>query len=265
MRVACIQLDIVWEDPGPSCIRAEPLVRGAAADGARLVVLPEMFATGFSMRAEKMAAHAPAIADFVSSTARELGVWLAAGWAEAGPEKPANTCRLIDPDGVERLVYRKVHPFTLAGEPDRYAAGDTVTTLEVEGVRVTPLVCYDLRFPELFRVAAADTDLFLVPANWPERRGHAWRSLLVARAIDAQAWVAGVNRVGTDGHGVAHAGDSTVVDPSGEAVAHLAGREGVVAAEVDPDEVRRVRDRYGFLGDRRPDLYRRLEDQRRVE
>jgi predicted amidohydrolase len=265
MRVACIQLDIVWEDPRASCARLEPLAREAAADGARLVVLPEMFATGFSMDAEAIADHAPAIAEFASAAARDLGVWLAAGWAEPGRGKPANTCRLLDPDGVERLVYRKIHPFTLAGEPERYAAGDSVTTLEVEGVRVTPLVCYDLRFPELFRVAAADTDLFLVPANWPERRGHAWRSLLVARAIDAQAWVAGVNRVGTDGHGVTHAGDSAVVDPSGGVVAHLAGREGVVAAEVDPEEVRRVRHRYGFLDDRRPELYRRLEDRRRVE
>ena len=162
-------------------------------------------------------------------------------------------------------MYRKIHPFSLAGEPERYAAGDAVATVVVEGARVTPFVCYDLRFPELFRLAAHDTDLFLVPANWPARRGHAWRALLTGRALDAQAWVAGVNRVGIDGNGVAHEGDTSVVNPLGEVVATLSDREGVVTADVDPDEVARVRRRYGFLDDRRPELYRRLEDGRRVE
>jgi predicted amidohydrolase len=265
VRVACVQLDIVWEDPEASCARVEPLARTAAAAGARLLVLPEMFATGFSMDAERVAGHASGIATFTAKLARRLGVWVAAGWAEPGPIRPANTCRLVDPDGVERLVYRKIHPFSLAGEPDRYVAGDEVVTIAVEGVRVTPFVCYDLRFPELFRLAADATDLFLVPANWPDRRRHAWSSLLVARALDAQAWVAGVNRVGVDGHGVAHSGDSAVVSPLGEVVAMRSETEGVVTADVDPDEVVRVRRRYGFLDDRRPELYRRLDDARRME
>ena len=265
MRVACIQLDIVWEDPASNCARVEQMAQAAAADRARLLVLPEMFATGFSMEADRIAAHAPMIAAFASDLARGSSVWVAAGWAEPGPSRPANTCRLLDPDGVERLVYRKIHPFSLGGETERFAAGETVETIVVDGVRVTPLVCYDLRFPELFRLAAAATDLFLVPANWPERRRDAWRSLLVARALDAQAWVAGANRVGADGHGVGHSGDSAVVDPSGAVIARLEGREGVVVAEVDPAEVARVRDRFGFLDDRRPELYRRLEDARRVE
>lgn len=265
MRVACVQLDIVWEDPRATCARVDPLARAAAGDGAQLLVLPEMFATGFSMDAARTAAHAPWIAEYVARLARRHGVWVAAGWAEPGPLRPFNTFRLVDPDGVERLGYRKIHPFSLAGEPERYAAGDDVATVVVEGVRVTPLVCYDLRFPELFRLAADATDLFLVPANWPARRGRAWRALLVARALDAQAWVAGVNRVGTDGNGVAHAGDTAVVNPLGEVVATLADDEGVVTAEVVPEEVARVRRRYGFLDDRRPELYRRLEDGRRME
>ena len=265
MRVACVQLDIVWEDPRASCARVDPLARSAAAGGARLLILPEMFATGFSMGAARVAAHAPWIAGYVSQLARRHGLWVGAGWAEPGPSRPFNTFRLVDPDGVQRLVYRKIHPFTLAGEPENYAAGDAVTTAAVEGVRVTPLICYDLRFPELFRLAADATDLFVVPANWPARRGHAWRALLAARALDAQAWVAGVNRVGADGNGVAHSGDTGIVNPLGEVVATLSDREGVVIADVAPEEVTRVRRRYGFLDDRRPELYRRLEGARPME
>jgi predicted amidohydrolase len=125
---------------------------------------------------------------------------------------------------------------------------------------VTPLICYDLRFPELFRVAALDTDLFVVIANWPSRRAHAWRTLLAARAIDGQAWLLGVNRVG-EAEGHPHRGDTSLLDPWGEVVATLAEEPGVVIGEVDATVAREARRRFRFLDDRRPDLYRRLEDE----
>jgi predicted amidohydrolase len=167
---------------------------------------------------------------------------------------------VIAPDGREVLHYRKIHPFSLAGEPDHFEAGEGLHTVEIGGVRVTPLICYDLRFPELFRVAAMATDLFVVIANWPERRAHAWRTLLAARAIDDQAWLLGVNRVG-EVDGCDHRGDTSLLDPWGKVVATLAHETGVVTGEVDPMMVLSVRDRFLFLADRRPDLYRRLEDE----
>jgi predicted amidohydrolase len=146
----------------------------------------------------------------------------------------------------------------LAGETLHFEAGQTMATVEVEGLRITPLICYDLRFPELFRSRARATDLFVVIANWPTKRGHIWKQLLPARATDSQAWVLGVNRVGS-AQGYEHAGDTTLVAPDSSVVASLSDQEGVVLGEVDADRVRDQRERYGFLDDRRPEVYRALE------
>jgi predicted amidohydrolase len=260
MIVAGLQLDIAWENPAENFRRAEPLVREAAREGARLLVLPEMFATGFSMRAEAMAAHAPATRDFLADTAVRLGVWMIGGYAAPGEARPVNVCSVFAPDGSEALNYRKIHPFSAAGEPEHFDAGEHLHTVEIEGLRVTPLVCYDLRFPELFRAAASATDLFVVIANWPSRRAHAWRTLLAARAIDDQAWTLGVNRVG-EAEGYPHEGDTTLLDPWGEVVATLADRPGVVVGEVNAAVVAEARRKFRFLDDRRPELYHRLEDE----
>jgi predicted amidohydrolase len=257
--VAGIQFDIAWEDPEENFRRVEPLADQAAASGAEVLALPEMFATGFSMRAEQTVPHADAIHDFLSDLAKKRNLWVIGGYAEPGEIRPANACTVISPDGSEALHYRKIHPFSLAGEHHHFEAGEALHTVEISGVRVTPLVCYDLRFPELFRTAAEATDLFVVVANWPSRRAHAWRTLLAARAIDDQAWVLGVNRVG-EAEGYPHEGHTTLVDPWGEVVATLAGKAGVVSGEVDAEVVRKARERFRFLADRRPDLYHRLED-----
>lgn len=259
MRVAGLQLDIVWENPAENFRRAETLAAQAAESGARLVALPEMFATGFSMRSDIMASYAPKIRDFLADLATRHQLWVIGGFAEPGEERPANACGVFDPDGREVLHYRKIHSFSLANEQRHYEAGSEIATLEVDGLRVTPLICYDIRFPELFRVAAAATDLFVIIANWPTRRAHAWRTLLTARAIEDQAWVLGVNRVG-DAQGHPHRGDSSLIDPWGEVLDTLADEPGLVAGEVDAEVVREARERFRFLGDRRPDLYRRLEN-----
>lgn len=259
MRVAGIQFDISWEDPAESFRLVTPLLRQAVDGGARLVALPEMFATGFSMDAAGVAAHGEQIRARVCHVASDLGVWILAGLAEADGDRRFNACILVGPDGTPALEYRKIHPFTLAREHEHFAAGSTVSTADVEGIRVTPLICYDLRFGELFRTTALRTDLFVVPANWPDRRSVAWRLLLRARAIDCQAWVLGVNRVGVDGNGHAHRGDSSMVDPMGEVVSTLAWESGVVFGDVDADSVRDLRTKLPFLADRRPDIYRTLE------
>jgi predicted amidohydrolase len=258
MIVAGLQLDIAWEAPEENYRRAAALARQAVTSGAGLLVLPEMFATGFSMRSEMVAGFAGATRSFLSDLARELEVWVIGGYAEAGRLRPRNACSVIDPGGEERGRYHKVHPFSLAGEERHYEGGEEMATVAVEGLRVTPLICYDLRFPELFRHAAEATDLFAVIANWPERRGHAWRTLLRARAIDAQAFILGVNRVG-EAQGHPHRGDSALVDPMGEVVSTSAFQPAAVVGEVDPQRVVEVRRRFGFLADRRPEVYGRLE------
>ena len=261
MRVCGVQMDLAWEAPEENLTRAEVHVARAAADGAALVVLPEMFATGFSMRAEEMAAHERLIVEGARSLARRHSVFLVAGFADRGAARPRNAAGVFDSAGVERARYHKLHPFSLANEHAHFDAGEALHTVTIDAargpVRVTTLICYDLRFPEPFRVAAAQTDLFVVIANWPEARREAWRALLRARAIENQCYVLGVNRVGA-GNGLSYSGDSALLSPFGEVISEAAGAEALVRGEVDAEAVREARARFGFLADRRPELYRAL-------
>lgn len=258
MIVAGLQMDLAWEDPKENFRRADRMISEAAQAGAKLVALPEMFPTGFTMESAKAAAGAAEARKYLAGVSRLLGVSVLGGYVDEAEPKPKNACSLFSESGKEQLRYHKIHPFTLAGEPDHYSAGDSVHTAEIDGVRVTPLVCYDLRFPEPFRAAAKVTDLFVVVANWPERRRDAWCALLKARAIENQCFVLGVNRVG-EGNGLPYVGDSQLLDPFGRVRASAHRDVAVVTGVVDPDEVREAREHFSFLADRRPDVYRKLE------
>jgi len=252
VKVAAVQHDIVWEDHDANFARLAPLIAGAATDGARLVVLTEMFSTGFSMAVERVA-ELPAgpSSSFLAAQAREHGVWLCGSLPErprAGA-RPYNQLVLAAPDGSTHR-YAKIHPFGYGVEPEHYAAGDAFLTVDVEGVRCSFFVCYDLRFADEFWPLAPNTDCYVVPANWPRQRAAHWKALLPARAIENQAYVVGVNRVGT-GDGLTYAGDSVILDPLGEIVATAADGECVITGDVEPARVREVRDRYPFLRDRR--------------
>ena len=256
MKVALLQLDLAWEDVPANHARAGRLLGQAAALGARLAVLPEMFATGFSMDGRRIAQPEGGPTEtFLRERAVGLGLHVLAGVAEAAEPLPANRALLVSPDGSVRR-YTKIHPFSFAGEEKVMRSGESVDTWEVEGVRVTPLVCYDLRFPEPFRLAASETDLYVVIASWPERRRHHWSLLLKARAVENLAYVAGVNRVG-EGDGLRYLGDSALVGPWGETVVSAAEQEALLVAQVDPGAVAEARRRFPVLADRRPAAYRR--------
>jgi predicted amidohydrolase len=254
MKVALLQLDVAWEDVPANHARASRRLEEAAALGARLAILPEMFATGFSMDGRRIAQpEGGPTESFLRERAATLGLHVLAGVAEAAEPLPANRALLVSPAGDVRR-YTKIHPFSFAGEEKVMASGGEVVTWEVEGLRVTPLVCYDLRFPEPFRLAADETDLFAVIANWPERRRRHWSLLLQARAVENLAFVAGVNRVG-DGGELRYLGDSALVGPWGETIVSAAGQETVLVADVDPAAVAEARRKFPVLADRRPDRY----------
>ena len=254
MIIAGLQLDVAWEAPPDNFRRVESLADEAVAAGARVLVLPEAFATGFSVRSAAMAEHTDEIRGFLADLARRHSVSIIGGFIELGESRPVNACSVLAPTGEEVLHCRKIHPFSLAGEERLFESGRAVGTVEIEGARVTPVICYDLRFVELFRATASTTDCFVVIANWPATRAHAWRTLLAARAIDCQAYVLGVNRVG-EAEGHPHRGDTTLVDPMGRIVNTLADEPGIVLGEVDPEVVTEIRKRFPFLADRRPNVY----------
>mgnify|MGYP001421560929 CR=1 FL=1 len=265
MRVVGLQSDLVWEDPAANREALRPRVLAAAErapDG--LVVLPEMWATGFSMHAERVAEPEGGPSEqFLVELAAQGGAAVCGSVAQTSPEwrRPRNVFLLATPEGAVHR-YAKIHPFAYSGEDRHYEAGTALVTLRVAGVRVTPLVCYDLRFSDLFTIAAPGTDLFVVVANWPAPRAHHWKALLLARAVEAQCYVLGVNRVGAGG-GLVYEGDSMLVSPLGEVLDALApGEAGTVTGDVDPAVVADVRASLPFLRDRRPELYRALEKAR---
>jgi predicted amidohydrolase len=252
MKIAALQHDIVWEDPAATHRRLAPMVAGAAATGARLIVMSEMFATGFSMASERIAEapDGPSVR-FLLEQAATHGVWMCGSIPTADPliDRPVNRLVLTSPDG-RYWYYDKIHPFTYAGEDEHYTAGSDLLTVEIEGLRCTFFICYDLRFADDWWMAAGDTDCYVVPANWPESRRLHWQALLQARAIENQAYVVGVNRVG-EGGGLVYAGDSRIIDPLGEVLVSGARTEATLVADVDPGLVFQVRTNLPFLRDRR--------------
>jgi predicted amidohydrolase len=252
MKLALVQHDIVWEQPERNFARLAPMIAEAAATGARLVALTEMFSTGFSMASTRVAepVDGPS-ARFLVEQARSTGAWVCGSIPTRHPDRlPTNRLVLAGPRG-ELHHYDKIHPFSYAGEHEHYAAGERTLTVEIDGLSVTPFVCYDLRFADDFWAEAPHTEVYVVVANWPASRHAHWTTLLRARAIENQAYVIGVNRVGS-GDGIDYSGDSCIVDPFGELLGVAEpGVEQVVVADVDAQRVAQVRANYPFLRDRR--------------
>ena len=257
LRIAAVQHDIVWNDPTANYERLAPQIAGAVGAGAELVLLTETFSTGFGFGAPDLAIEhegGPS-SQFLADQAAGHGVWVGGSCAEVRADndpddgRPSNSFVLAGPDGTVHR-YRKVHPFSFAGEHEHVRAGDELITVEIGGVRVSMFVCYDLRFADEFWQLAFDTDVYLVPANWPAARREHWMTLLRARAIENQAYVVGVNRVG-EGGGIAYSGDSRIIDPLGNVLASGSRVETTLVADLSAELVADTRERFQFLRDRR--------------
>ncbi|MBN1942763.1 MAG: carbon-nitrogen family hydrolase [Phycisphaerae bacterium] len=269
MHVAAVQFDVSWEDARSSILSASTMLAMANLPAGALAVLPETFATGFTLNAELTLAAQAETEQALSELALSLGIYLCGGLIARGKDGRAeNQAVLFGPDGIVAGRYAKRHPFTLWGEEKVYAAGSDVQTFCIpdrnhhgpEGhetlgqdvqatCRLAPLICYDLRFPEDFRQAAArGAEVFLVPANWPDVRMHHWRALLIARAIENQACVVGVNRTGRDPHGT-YTGGSMIVSPRGEVLAQAGEGPQILTAEIDLADLRTYRRDFPVLRD----------------
>lgn len=226
------------------------MIAEAAEAGATFVVLSEMFATGFTMDADAIVQpmDGPSV-EFLRSTAAKYGIWLAGSLAIREGDVALNRFIAASPSG-ELTTYDKRHPFTYAGEHHSFGRGDTYTTFEIDELRITPFVCYDLRFGDEFWAFGPMTDAFVIVANWPEQRREHWKTLLRARAIENQCYVIGVNRVGT-ADGLTYSGDSAIIDPFGVVLDEAEYEQRVLSAEVTLGEINRIRERFPFLQDRR--------------
>lgn len=252
MWVHGCQLDIAWEDKQANFTKARDLIAGAGA-GAEpgcLIVLPEMFATGFSMDTSKIAEGASGeTAGFLSELASERQCTAVGGVVSAGQGRFFNEALVVSASEDELARYRKMHLFSPAGEDEHYSAGEAPVVFEHGGFRCAPLICYDLRFPEVFRACVRrGVDLFIVIANWPAVRVDHWATLLRARAIENQAYVVGVNRTGRD-PSREYPGRSMIIAPRGEVLAEAGPEECVISAEIDPAVVKEARREFPALRD----------------
>jgi omega-amidase len=247
LRVALGEYDTGWHDPEGSLRRAAALVRRAAAGGAGLVVLPEMCTTGFTMDAASQAEEITGPgARGLAVLARQHDTSIVAGLALREGESAVNAAVVFDRNGRLAGIYRKQRLFAYANEPHSYSPGEFVTT--IGGVRAALFVCYDLRFPELFRAVAGDVELIVVIANWPAARRAHWDVLVRARAIENLCYVVAVNRTGTGG-ALSYDGGSVAWSPWGERLPD-AGNGEPALVDIAVDEVTRVRTAYPFLADR---------------
>jgi omega-amidase len=249
MKVYGVQHDIAWEDQPANCHRVRAIIAQECPESGSLIILPEMFATGFSMDSEATATTTETTQTLIQ-IARDYNVHVMAGTVSSqGGEKAQNKAVVYSPAGRLCCEYVKQQPFNLGGEGEAYVSGDTHVLFDWNGIQVAPFICYDLRFPEVFRpAAAAGAELMTVIASWPEKRIHHWVHLLRARAIENQCHVVGVNRIGSD-PGLNYNGRTIIVDYTGEIIADAAEDQGVIFADLDFATQREYRKNLPFLPD----------------
>ena len=249
MKVYGIQHDIVWEDQAANCHHVSRLLEQADPEPGSLVVLPEMFASGFTMNTEAANATETTL-DTLAQWSVQHRVFLLAGVISTNAvDESRNEAVIWNPEGSRMGGYVKQRGFTMGGESAAYAAGETHVICDWQGRNVAPFICYDLRFPELFRPAVADgAELMVVIASWPDKRIGHWTHLLRARAIENQCFVIGVNRVGSD-PALNYNGQSRIFDFHGETLAAAGADEEVMYADLDFNRQLEYRKKLPFLAD----------------
>lgn len=253
MKVAAVQMDILWHNRKANHEKAWDFALQARDWGADLFILPEMFSTGFSMErsvtAEPLDGPTPTM---LRSMARELDMIVTGGFVlERSKEGARNVCMTVGRNGEDMALYAKIHQIALLGEDISYEPGDRPVLFDLQGHKATCFICYDLRFPELFRAVVDECSLIIVIASWPAVRQSHWDLLLRARAVESQCYLIGVNRVG-EGGGHVFAGGSAVIDPLGQVISEGGlDNETLVMADIDLSKVQEVRTAMPFLKDRK--------------
>ena len=251
MKVHLVQINSVWEDRSANHSKARHLIASANPQPGSLIILPETFSTGFSMNLAVTAEPENGLTEqFLRELAAQYQSCVIGGVVKQTDDgRGMNQALAIAPDGTVLARYTKNYPFSLGGENQVHHAGADVCLFKWQGLRIAPLICYDLRFPELARTAVrAGAEVLIYIAAWPVKRIQHWISLLQARAIENLAYVIGVNRCGSDPE-FTYTGRSLVVDPHGLIIADAAEQERVISAQIDPNIVQEWRSQFPALRD----------------
>ena len=244
LNLALLQPDTVWEDRDANLRKLEQWIT-RRINAADLILLPEMFSTGFTMEPDKFREPCSSLElEWMKSMSAKTGAALVGSFIHHGNRRyPFNRLAFVEPEG-KVAYYDKRHLFRMGEEDRHYSAGNSILDVRFRDWMIKPLICYDLRFPVWIRTGKR-SDLLIFVANWPEPRREVWITLLKARAIENQAYVAGVNRVGVDGRNLKYTGDSMVIGPRGDVLASAAqGAEDVVSVEIDLQALTDFREKF---------------------
>lgn len=249
LNIVGIQADLVWENPAENIAFFNDSLNNLKSN-VDLVVLPEMFATGFTMEPEKVAEKMDGFAvSWMQNIAKEKQLAICGSLVISEDDNFYNRFVFVHPSG-ELETYDKRHTFTLAGEDKKYTAGTKKIIINYKGWKICPLICYDLRFPVWAR-NTDNYDVLIYMANWPVARIKAWETLLKARAIENMCYIIGVNRTGKDANDYVYSGNSLAIDYLGEELSALANNEvGIISARFYKHKQDEIRQKLGFLNDR---------------
>ncbi|MGV0925852.1 nitrilase-related carbon-nitrogen hydrolase [Empedobacter sp. ULE_I145] len=248
LKISLIQYDVIWEDTKANHAYLDELLANHQTD---IILLPEMFVSGFSMNVEKIGQKPfGETFEWMQHKAKELNSVIAGSISTHENDKYYNRFYFICPSG-SIYIYDKKHLFSYGKEAGVYSAGDKIVTIDYKGWQIRPIVCYDLRFPVWIRNTEEHPyDLILCNASWPKARREAWISLLKARAIENMAFVAGVNRIGVDGYNLEYQGDSHLFDTLGQDLETINNHPEILQFEIDKEEQDKTRKHFNFLNDR---------------
>lgn len=259
MRIGLAQLDMDFENKALAKERCLQMLEKAAAAHVDFIVFPEMTLTGFTMKPQL---YGEALAqsetlDFFRDAAKKYHIAICFGLPVLTEATAENHCLILSREGRLLADYTKLHPFSFGEESQYYSGGSSLCTCTLEEFSVSPLICYDLRFPEIFQIVSERSALLVVIANWPASRRAHWMTLLTARAIENQSYVIGVNRSGSGGN-LDYSGDSMLISPLGDVLAHATESNQLLTADISIEEVEKCRSVFPLKKDRRPALYHSL-------
>ena len=256
MKVCLAQTNIIFEDKNKNLIKAKKLISDASTKGQDLILFPEMSFTGFSMNTKLIGESDNETLKMMSNLAKEYNINIGFGWVKKDDEGYHNIYSIVNRNGKEVADYAKIHPFSYSKEDLFYKAGEELCVFELDNIKMAVFICYDLRFPELFRAVAGKVSMVIIPANWPAKRSNHWKTLLTARAIENQVYIMAVNCQGDMG-GQYYSGDSCIINPNGDVIESISDCEGLIDCEL-ADDVAQYRENFPVLKDRRLKLYAEL-------
>lgn len=259
MRIGLGQLDMGFENKEQTKQLCAEMIASAAKQQVDFLIFPEMSLTGFTMKTKELGESlkdSETIA-FFRTHAVKYKLSICFGLPIVDSQKAENHCIILSETGELIADYAKIHPFSYGTEAYSYTGGTALASCTIKDMVTSPFVCYDLRFPEIFQIASEQSTLLVVIANWPRQRIKQWIVLLKARAMENQAFVVGVNRAGKGG-GLVYTGDSMVISPEGEILAHAKEGHGLTVVDISPENALTYRKNFPLKADRKPDLYAKL-------